>query len=77
MRRKYGSDIYTKIGARGGRNSSSRPMKDATYASLVAKIGWVKRKYKAGDLTDKQYEEQLGLAQRKLARYLKKNIKNA
>lgn len=57
MREKYGDNIYSKIGSKGGKNSSNRPMKDPSYASRLAKIRWAKYKLEHNSITRQEYDQ--------------------
>lgn len=54
--RKKDPDYYKKIGAKGGQNSSHRPMKDPKFASKAVKKRW---EYEQSRKINEQIEREL------------------
>lgn len=54
---KRDPQFYAKIGAKGGKNSSNRPMTDPSYASKLAKRRWAKYRWERDIITQKEYED--------------------
>lgn len=64
MKEVHGKDIYAKIGSKGGREmhqgeNAYEPMRDASYASRLAKIRWTKYRYNKGEIDKATFDERM------------------
>lgn len=55
---KRGDDFFAVIGAKGGKTGGHpTPMRDPSYASILAKIRWLNYKLANGVITQQEYNE--------------------